>query len=344
MKAMRMSAISDLSREPNPLALCDIPIPEPLTGEALVKVSVCGVCHTELDILEGRTPPAFLPITPGHQVVGTVVSVIDTPSALRPGDRVGAAWIHSACGVCSACSRGNENLCSRFKGNGRDADGGYAQYMTAPVDFLFPIPSSFSDEQAAPLLCAGAVGYRALRLCQLQPGQILGLSGFGASAHLVLQLVKSRQPSTSVFVFARSAAEREFASQLGADWTGDFDARSPEALDCIIDTTPVWSPILSSLERLKSGGRLVINAIRKESQDQNILLKLSYPTHLWMEKTIQSVANVTRADVKEFLTVAAEANLQPEVREFALHEANHALRELKERNIRGAKVLRISHA
>jgi propanol-preferring alcohol dehydrogenase len=214
--------------------------------------------------------------------------------------------------------------------------------MAVSQDFAYAIPEVFSDVEAAPLLCAGAIGYRSLNLTGLRDGQRLGLTGFGASGHLVLLMVKHKFPDTKVFVFARAEKEREFARELGAVWTGDPDEASSEKLDAVIDTTPVWKPVVEALRNLDAGGRLVVNAIRKENIDQDYLLKLDYPTHLWMEKEIKSVANVTRTDVTEFLTLAAEIPIKPEVEVYPLEDANRALLEIKERRIRGAKVLQIS--
>ena len=213
--------------------------------------------------------------------------------------------------------------------------------MTVPAAFAYPIPAFFSDAEAAPLLCAGAIGYRSLRLAGLEDGQSLGLTGFGASAHLVLKMARHRYPHSRVFVFSRSEQERAFAAELGAVWTGEIGEAPPEKLDRIIDTTPAWRPVVAALECLAPGGRLVINAIRKEGRDQGALLQLDYPAHLWMEKEIKSVANVSRRDVSEFLLLAAEMGIKPEIQEYDLAEANTALLELKTRKIRGAKVLRI---
>lgn len=342
MKAMTLNQLGSLEANPTPLALTELPEPVPGNNEVLVKVSACGVCHTELDEIEGRTPPPRLPIVPGHQVVGRVVETGKQARGLKPGDRVGVAWIFSACGQCKFCLSGRENLCPQFRATGRDANGGYAEYITAPADFVHPIPAAFSDVEAAPLLCAGAIGYRSLKLAGLQDGQKLGLTGFGASGHLVLMMVRQRFPQAQVYVFARSQKEQTFARELGAVWTGDTAALSPEKLDSIIDTTPVWKPVVEALKNLEPGGRLVINAIRKEDVDKTDLLRLDYPAHLWLEKEIKSVANVTRDDVREFLALAAEIPIRPEVQEFALAEANQALVELKQRKIRGAKVLRVA--
>ncbi|MGZ8903215.1 MAG: zinc-dependent alcohol dehydrogenase family protein [Methylobacter sp.] len=340
MKAMVLKRLCNLTDNRTPLELMELPVPVPGEKEILLKVSACGVCHTELDEIEGRTPPRQLPIVPGHQVVGRVESVGSKVSDIKTGDRVGVAWIFSACGACKFCVAGNENLCQSFEATGRDANGGYAQYMTVAESFAYSIPEVFSDAQAAPLLCAGAIGYRSLRLTGLKDGQRLGLTGFGASGHLVLKMVKYRYPNTEVYVFARSAEERAFAKELGAVWAGNTTEHAPYKLDSIIDTTPAWEPIVDALANLESGGRLIINAIRKED-DKHSLLKLDYPAHLWLEKEIKSVANITRRDVKEFLSLAAEMNLKPEIQVFALEQANEALFELKTGKIRGAKVLEI---
>jgi propanol-preferring alcohol dehydrogenase len=265
------------------------------------------------------------------------------PQAMKfsEGQRVGIGWIGSACGKCPACKRGMSNLCPDFKATGRDLPGGYAQYVTVAEDFAFSIPDIFSDVQAAPLLCAGAIGYRSLRLTGLTDGQPLGLTGFGASAHLVLHLARHLYPHSEVFVFARSERERKFALDLGAVWAGDTTEKSPRKLAAIIDTTPVWKPVVEALENLAPGGRLVINAIRKEDGDKDQLLRLDYPLHLWQEKEIKSVANVARRDIEEFLALAAQIPIIPEVEEYPLADANRALAELKAGIIRGAKVLRM---
>ncbi len=343
MKAMILNQLSDLTQIRTPLQMVELPKPEPQEGELLIQVSVCGVCHTELDEIEGRTPPPRLPVVPGHQVVGRIEAKGEAVDAERfkEGDRVGVAWIYSACGQCAFCKEGNENLCAAFKATGRDVNGGYAEYMTAPAEFVFSIPRKFKDRQAAPLLCAGAIGYRALKLTALEKGKKLGLTGFGSSGYLVLQLAKHLYPDTPVYVFARSADERAFAKKLGAVWAGDTSEKAPEMLDAIIDTTPVWKPVVEALRNLNSSGRLVINAIRKEDVDKAYLLNLDYPGHLWLEKEIKSVANVARSDVQEFLEVAAEIPIKPEVQEFPLEKANEALMEIKESKIRGAKVLKI---
>ncbi len=341
MKAMILKGISALAENRAPLLFADVPDPAPGPGEILIRVAVCGVCHTEIDEIEGRTPPPAFPVIPGHQVVGRVVAVGPGAERFHSGDRVGVGWIHRACGVCASCLSGNENLCPQFRATGRDADGGYAEFMTAPAAFAHSIPSVFTDVQAAPLLCAGAIGWRSLRLAGLADGQNLGLTGFGASAHLVLQTALHRFPRSRTFVFARNERQRAFALELGAAWAGATEEAPPEKLHAIIDTTPAWKPVVEALHHLAPGGRLVINAIRKEERDKNELLRLDYPRHLWLEKEIKSVANVARRDIAEFLEWAAGSPIRPEVEEDPLEMANRALADLKAGKVRGAKVLRI---
>lgn len=338
MKAMIIRKISSLEEDETPLDLVELPLPEPLAGELRVKVLACGVCHTELDEIEGRAAPPFLPVVPGHEVVGRVEKRGAGVTRFREGDRVGVGWIHSSTGTL------DENLRPEFEATGRDVNGGYAEYMTVSQDYAYPIPEVFSDAQAAPLLCAGGVGYRSLKLAQLEDGQFLGLTGFGGSAHLVLQLARYLFPSSQFYVFARDAAARGFAMELGATWAGDTTERSPEPLHAIIDTTPAWKPVVEALANLRPGGRLVINAIRKEERDKDHLLKLSYHEHLWLEKEIKSVANVTHRDLAEFLPLAAEIPILAQVQTYRLEEANRALVELKRGQIRGAKVLLMDHS
>ena len=324
-----------LKDNPSPLSFEGMDEPTLNEGEVLVRVTRCGVCHTELDEIEGRTPPPQLPVVLGHQVVGVV------EEGKNKGQRVGAAWIASACGECQHCLAGNENLCGEFQATGRDVNGGYAEYMKVRMDFVHPIPDEFTDSEAAPLLCAGAIGYRSLQLSHLQDGQNLGLMGFGGSNHLVLKLAKHKFPNANLFVFSRNPKEREFALSLGAAWAGAIDQSPLEGLDAVIDTTPVWGPVNEALKVLSPGGRLVINAIRKEESDKEVLSRLDYPSQLWMEKEIKSVANVTRQDVREFLELAADAGIKPEYQEYELQDANHALLEMRQGKIHGAKVLRV---
>jgi propanol-preferring alcohol dehydrogenase len=339
MKAWIIDKVSDLVTETHPLKLAELRRPEPKEGELLIKVSACGVCHTEIDEIEGRTPPPVYPVIPGHQVVGTVEQAPGNKVNIKPGERIGVAWIYSACGQCQYCLSGNENLCPDFRATGRDVNGGYAEYMVVPGQFAYPIPGFFTDTEAAPLLCAGAIGYRSVSLAGMSNGKLIGLTGFGASAHLVLKLIRYQYPQSEVYVFARNLKEREFALELGAKWAGDTKDQPPSLLDCIIDTTPVWEPIVCALEYLKPGGRLVINAIRKETIDKEYLLKLDYTRHLWMEKEIKSVANVTSHDVKSFIRIAAEMQFKPEVEIYAFENANQAILDIKQRKIKGAKVL-----
>jgi propanol-preferring alcohol dehydrogenase len=313
-----------------------LPIPEPSTGEIRIRVSVCGVCHTELDEIEGRTPPPSYPMVPGHQVVGVVAEKGKGVRRHALGDRVGVGWIYSACGECEWCRRGEENLCPDFLATGRDVNGGYAEYMVVPERYAYPVPAALSDAQAAPLLCAGAIGYRSLRLTGLVNGEALGLTGFGAAAHLVLKMVRQRYPMRRC-TCSRAANGTAVALELGASWAGDTAQRPPRGLQAIIDTTPAWKPAVEALANLLPGGRLVINAIRKESADQDCLLQLDYPQHLWMEKEIKSVANVTRDDVAEFLWLAARIPLLPEHQLYPFAEASRALMELKRGEVRGAK-------
>jgi len=333
MKAMLLDRVTSVATDDAPLRAAEIPKPVPADKEILIAVSTCGVCHTELDEIEGRTTPASLPVVPGHEVVGYIESIGQSVRRFRPGDRVGVGWIHSSDGS------DDENLSPAFRATGRDVNGGYAEFMTVGEDYAYPIPDIFSDEEAAPLLCAGAIGYRALRLCELKNGDRLGLTGFGGSAHLVLQLARHLYPDSPVYVFARDAASRQFAAELGADWTGPTDARAPNVCHAIIDTTPAWTPIVSALSNLAPGGRLMINAIRKEDSDKSILERLSYQKHLWMEREIKSVANICSRDIAEFLPIAAAIPIRPDVSLYTLEDANQALISLKRESVRGAKVL-----
>lgn len=335
MRAMILQATASMDEINCPLSLAELPKPTTGAGEILIQVSVCGVCHTELDEIEGRTPPSELPIVPGHEVVGRVARLGSGSGRHAIGDRVGVGWIHSSDGTDA------ENVSADFRATGRDVNGGYAEFMTVPEVYAYPIPDNFSDAEAAPLLCAGAVGFRALRLAGIEDGQVLGLTGFGGSGHLVLQLANYLYPSSPVFVFARSEKERHFALELGADWSGDTAAESPARPQAIIDTTPAWKPVLAALEQLRPGGRLVINAIRKENSDRDAMASIRYEDHLWHEKEIKTVANVTHRDIAEFLPIAASVPLRVETQTYPLEAANEALQDLRSGHIRGAKVLEI---
>ncbi len=335
MKAMLLKRIASLQDNPEPLTLADIPVPEPAPDEVLIRVNTCGVCHTELDEIEGRTPPSVLPMVPGHEVIGRVAETGDRVTKLEVGDRVGVGWIFKSTG------EDNENLSNEFVATGRDANGGYAEYMTVHERYAYCIPDCFTDNEAAPLLCAGSVGYRALKLTNIRNGENLGLTGFGASGHLVLQLAKYLYPKSPTYVFARSSEERKFAIELGAVWTGNTCDKPPELLHAVIDTTPAWRPLLAALKCLRPGGRLVINAIRKEDGDKSLMAEIDYADHLWQEKELKTVANITSHDIKAFLEIVAAAGIRPEVQVYRLDEANKALYELHAGHGRGAKVLAV---
>lgn len=336
MRAMILERTVSLSESSTPLTFVDnLPIPKISDHEILIRVSACGVCHTELDEIEGRTAPPDLPVIPGHEVVGVVDLIGKNVSQHAVGDRVGVGWIHCSCGSV------DENLSPEFQATGRDVNGGYAEFMKVPESYAYPIPDVFSDVEAAPLLCAGAIGFRSLRLTNLQDGEPLGLTGFGGSAHLVIQIAKKQFPTSSVYVFSRGDSGREHAKALGAAWVGDTTDRAPEPLQAIIDTTPAWKPVVEAMANLKPGGRLVINAIRKEDEDQDELLRLSYHDHLWMEKEIKSVANITQHDIRDFLPVAASIPLKPNVKTYPLEDANKALMDLKAGHLQGVAVLQI---
>jgi propanol-preferring alcohol dehydrogenase len=339
MKAQILKRIVKLDENPEPLELVDAPIPHPDSKQILVKVSACGVCHTELDEVEGRIKPK-LPIILGHEIVGKVEKSGSKATKFRLGDRVGIAWINSACGKCYFCKKGNENLCNQFQATGCDVNGGYAEYTVVSEDFAYLIPERFTDLNAAPLLCAGAIGWRALKLTGIEDGETLALYGFGASAHIVIQIVKYKFPNSKVFVFTRSKGDlpSQLAKEEGADWLGITGEDPPEKYNRAIDTTTVGMPVMEALRNLEKGGRLVMNLIRKETA----IPELDYVKHLWQEKELKSVANITRKDVQEFLPLAAKIPIITEVNEFKLEEANDALIALKQGKYRGAGVLRIN--
>jgi propanol-preferring alcohol dehydrogenase len=333
MKAMVLTEIMPIEKEP--LKMVDLPNPNPGPKEILVKVSACGVCHTELDEIEGRLQPK-LPIVLGHEIVGRIKGLGSEVRKFSLGERVGIAWINSACGKCHFCQRGNENLCQEFKGTGCHVNGGYAQYTVVSEDFAYLIPDRFSDSEAAPLLCAGSIGYRDLRLSGIKRGQTLGLFGFGASAHIVIQVAKYW--GCKIFVFTRNEEHRNLAKKLGATWAGGPEDEPPQELNCAIDFTPVGETVPNALRVLEKGGRLVLAVIRK----RNSIPPLDYAQLLWDEKEIKSVANITRKDAQDFLPLASEIPIIPEVQEFELGEANRALILLKQGKIQGASVLRMA--
>ena len=326
-----------------PLELVDLPVPKPGPKDIVIKVSACGVCHTELDQIEGRILPPKLPIILGHQPVGTVANLGESATRFKIGDRVGATWIYSSCGKCKFCQSGEENLCEQFQGTGCHANGGYAEYMVIPEDYAQRIPDKLNNlNYVSPLICFLLIGYRSLKLAGMEDGKTLGLYGFGSAHHLVIQMANYLFPGSKKFVITRNPAQRQLAKNLGADWVGGIEEKTPEKLDCAIDSTPVWKPTIFALENLEKGGRLVINLIRKEETDKEFLLKLDYPKHLWLEKEIKTVANVTRRDGEEFLALAAKARIRPQIKSFKLEESNKALTELKTGRSPGSKVLRIS--
>ncbi|MDT8437699.1 MAG: alcohol dehydrogenase catalytic domain-containing protein [Wenzhouxiangellaceae bacterium] len=339
MNAMQLIQRAPIRPGHDPLLAVELPTPEIGADEVLLAVHACAVCHTELDQIEGRVATP-LPRVLGHQAVGRVIACGERVATGLKGQRVGVGWIASACGACKWCARGEENLCPSFQATGREIDGGYAERMAVAAGFVHPIPDGLPDSAAAPLLCAGAIGLRSLRLSGHGPGRILGLTGFGASNHLVLTLARILAPDAPVLVWARDPNQRAQALELGAAWAGDTDAQPPEQPDAIIDTTPVWTPVLAALTHLAHGGRLVVNAIAKENVDRERLAGLDYPTQLWREKEIKSVANVCRRDIREVLALAAEhPQLRPEHTVVPLLEANNALQRIRHGGVCGAIVL-----
>jgi propanol-preferring alcohol dehydrogenase len=331
MKAM-------LLEKPNqPLKLVDLPIPRPKDGEILIKVSVCGACHTDLDEFEGRLATK-LPVVLGHQVVGTVAESGKGVTKHKIGNRVGVTWLYSSCGQCKFCKSGQENLCETAKWTGKDADGGYAEFMVIGEDYAYPIPKQFTDSQAAPLLCAGVIGYRTFRLSEIKNGETIGLYGFGASAHIVIQIIKHKFPNNPVYAFTKSGGHADLAKSLGATWTGISGQTPPVKLDKIMDFTPVGEYIKDELKILNRGGRLIINAIRKETP----IPSFDYAEYLWLEREIKSVANVTRKDALEFLPLAAQIPIVPTIEEFSLEQANEVLMKIKHSKLKAAGVLRVS--
>ena len=335
MRALILESHSPI--EEAPLKLADLPIPAPGDNQILVRVSVCGACHTDLDEVEGRLEPTISPVVPGHQIVGTVVDRGRAVTRFDVGEHVGITWLFSSCGDCKFCRAGNENLCARARWTGKDANGGYAEFTVIGENFAYPIPDQFSDSQAAPLLCAGVIGYRTLRLADVKDGQRIGLFGFGASAHIVIQIIKHKFPNSPVFVFTKTSQHAELARSLGAVWTGFSGDQPPEKLNKIMDFTPVGECVRDALGVLERGGRLVINAIRKETP----VPPLDYSEYLWLEKEIKSVANVTRADAEEFLPLAAQIPIVPTIEEFPLEKANEVLYAIKYSRLRAAAVLRV---
>ncbi len=316
-----------------PLILTDLPRPTLSPGHLLVKISACGVCHTDLHIVEGELSNPRLPIIPGHEIVGTVDEIGVGVTRFDPGMRVGIPWLHEADGTCQYCQRGQENLCESAQFTGYTVDGGYAEYTVVPQDFAVQIPEQFSDIQAAPLLCAGIVGYRSLRLADLQPGERLGLYGFGGSAHICIQVAKHW--NCEVYVFTRSEEHQRHALDRGAIWAGQAHDSPPKPLDRAIIFAPAGWIVPLALGHLRKAGTLCINAIHTSPIPE-------MPYHLlWNEKTIRTVANATRRDADEFLPLAAEIGIRTDTIVFDLADANRALQRLKRGAIRGAAVLQV---
>lgn len=332
---LAMQLLSPVSvDECDPLVVSELPEPEPGPGQILLTVRACGVCHTDLHTVEGDLPLPRLPLAPGHQVVGVVKALGADVARFQVGDRVGVAWVHATCGACRFCRSGQENLCAEARFTGLHEHGGYAAAMLARADFAFALPAEFADEQAAPLLCAGVIGYRALRLSQVQPGQRLGLFGFGASAHITIQV--ARHLGCEVHVFTRSPAHQAHAASLGAVWTGTAQETLPHLLDAAINFTPSGAIALDALRVLERGGAVVMAGIHSSP-----IPEFDYRL-LYGERQLRSVTNATRQDAEELLALATQIPLQTEVEVFSLLEANQALRRLKRSQITGAAVLQCS--
>jgi len=318
----------------NPLELVDVPFPEPASGEVLVRVRCCGVCRTDLHVIEGELPRRKMPVIPGHQVIGTVEKNGEGAARFATGARVGVAWLHHTDGTCGYCRAGAENLCDDPSFTGYTVDGGYAEYVVAPEDFVYPVPAEFPDEQAAPLLCAGIIGFRCLRLSGIEPGGRLGFYGFGAAAHVAIQV--ARHWNVEVFASTRDARHQRLALELGASWAGGTLDEPPKKLDAAIVFAPAGEIVPAALRALRKGGVLVLGGIHMSpipSFDYDLL---------YGERMIRSVANNTRRDGEDFLRTAAEIPIRTHVEVFPLAEANRALNKLKNDAIQGAAVLKIS--
>jgi propanol-preferring alcohol dehydrogenase len=310
----------------------DLPLPEPGAEEIRLRVRACGVCHTDLHTVEGDLPLPKLPLVPGHQVVGIVDAVGEGVRRFTIGQRVGVPWLYRTCGTCEFCQRGMENLCRQARFTGLHADGGYAEAMVVHQDFAYPIPEIFSDESAAPLLCAGIIGYRALRLSGVRPGERLGMWGFGASAHITLQI--ARHWGCEVYVFTRGEKHRQLAKELGAAWAGSAKDEPPAPVHGGIIFAPAGELVPEALRVLERGGTLALAGVTMTP-----IPELDYDRLLYWERVVRSVANFTRQDAAEFLQLAAEVPVRTTVQTFPLEAANEALLALKEGRINGAGVL-----
>jgi alcohol dehydrogenase, propanol-preferring len=333
MKAMMVNIPGPV--EEHPLALAELPSPQPGAGEILVRVKTCGVCRTDLHVAEGELPPHRARVIPGHEIVGVVERCGPGCARYKAGDRVGIAWLRETCGKCVYCRRGRENLCPEAKFTGYDHDGGYAEFAVAREDFCYPIPEPLGDEEAAPLLCAGIIGYRAIKRAQIEPGMTVGLYGFGGSAHIALQVLKYW--GCRVYVMTRGGTHRDLAERMAADWVGKADDRPPHPLDAAILFAPAGILVPPALEALDRGGVLAIAGIYLSPVPQ-----LDYERDLFYEREIRSVTANTRADAEEFLKVASQVPVRTHTVAFGLTEATVALRDLKHDRIRGAAVLRIA--
>ena len=333
MKAVILKTFAAIDR--NPLELVDIPVPEPGPKDILLQVSVCGVCHTDLHTVEGELPQTKLPIIPGHEVVGIVAKQGAQASRFNEGDRVGVAWLHSACGQCRFCTKSSENLCESAQFTGMDVNGGYAEYMTIPEKFAYPIPDVFKNQEAAPLLCAGIIGYRSLRLSEIKPGERLGLFGFGASAHVAIQV--AAHWGCQVYVFSRSKDHRALARQLGAVWAGTSKDNPPTKIDSSIIFAPAGELVLDALRVTEKGGVVASAGIYMSP-----IPEMDYVKYLYHERTLRSVANATRKDGEDFLRIAAEIPIKTTTEPYPLEEANRVLQLLKAGKINGAAVLKVS--
>jgi len=334
MKACLLHSISPI--ESNPLELTEAPTPQPNENQVLVKVSACGVCRTDLHVIEGELPRHVLPIIPGHQIIGRVEQIGEKVRRLKIGDRVGIPWLHQTCGQCEYCRDGKENLCENAIFTGWLVNGGYAEYAVAPADFVYPVPQEFDDEEAAPLLCAGIIGFRSLRLSGIagrSPGRRLGIYGFGAAAHIAIQV--ARHWGVEVYAFTRDARHQKLASELGAAWSGNSNDQPSVKLDSVIIFAPAGELVISALSVLKKGGTVALGGIHM-SQIPPIDYQL-----LYHERIVRSVANNTREDGLDFLRVAAEIPIRTQVQIFDLVEANAALNALKQDAIKGAAVIKV---
>jgi propanol-preferring alcohol dehydrogenase len=332
MKAMVLTKQGDVST--NPLQLRDLPVPIPAPGQVLVRIRVCGVCRTDIHVVEGELPHVKRPVIPGHQAVGIVSQVGTEVSEIAVGDRVGIAWLQGTCGRCEFCLSGRENLCDQARFTGYQVDGGYAEYAVVPARFAYPIPPVFSDDEAAPLLCAGIIGYRALRMSGIKPGQRLGLYGFGASAHIAIQIARHR--GCEVYVSSLKAEHQRFARELGARWVGGVRDMPPDKLHGSIIFAPAGELVPPALRALERGGTLALAGIHMSP-----IPSLDYDREVFGERVIRSVTANTRQDGLDFLREAAAIPLKPRTVSFRFDDANRALQELKAGRYSGAGVLAV---